>query len=128
MSRNSIPPTFAAQCAAELQRAWPELRVLQFECDVESTEYWTGPHTEPDLRIDVFAYLTVSGTEPALIAAGLLSREAVDSIPPCGSCRRDGWSIRRGKRSTRLEGGHGLDSLLAPILVPAMVWKPPQTA
>jgi hypothetical protein len=119
MSRhNSLPGDYQAQCTALLEAAWPGVKVLLFGFD---NFRW---QLEP--RFD----LKVTGAERDLIRAGLLGPAAAASIPPCGACHREGWKINRGKTRTRLESWDeekALD-LVAPVLIDAMVWRPPQPA
>lgn len=127
MSHNSLPADFQQRCVAVLEAAWPGVEVIEFDVDNHDWQTWFPQAQRDEPRFD----LKVAGTEPALIRAGLLDAAVAASIPPCGTCHRGRWKIRRGKSRTFLESwgddGQSID-LVAPVLVGALVWRPPQRA
>lgn len=85
---------------ALLHEAWPgvTVRSLRFEHNHNL------PHP---FRQDANGLLTVNlfvtGSEPCLVAAGLVTQEELDSLPACGEANRHGARFRRGKRATSVE-------------------------
>lgn len=119
MSATRISPELEARYAQELEAAWLGVKVLRLEVAGVADEPWLEAG---DVAVRV--QLSLAGPEPVLVAAGLLSAEDVDSIPPCGVCDRGAWRVTRRKSRTRLDGCGDYVDLLAPILVPALVWRP----
>lgn len=138
---NSIPADRLEQCKAALAQAWPGLRILRVRVNVMD---WNRGPRDFEFAGMVHMQCTVSGPEPLLVEHGLVTADELASAPPCGQCRRNGRHIHRGRTRTRVEmyGSdtlHGYNTeldaehdsimgLIAAVLVPALWYRPPQTA
>ncbi|HMN42948.1 MAG TPA: hypothetical protein PKE27_00105 [Povalibacter sp.] len=109
-----------------LERAWPGVRVLRLDFEFDNRQ----DHSERSGRMTV--NLNVSGIPDALIAAGLVSRTELDSLPPCG-VRGGRRKITRSKATGRIrvesfirdndEKDFPAFNVLVSALSP-LIWKP----
>lgn len=127
MSRTSAPAEFVAA----LELAFPGVKIKQFDL-------LPPDHSDDVLGVEICAF----GAASDLVAAGLVTQQQIDAVPPCGDkFPRDPGvrRIQRQKKGYRIDFWYyddiwpdresaqsPIESRLAQVLTPA-IWQPPAT-